>query len=68
MHPNIAPSDITYYVTKQPSFGTLELDSTAGHDDGKEDVKPLVKIFEQSAINENRLHYVQVVLGVQLTT
>ncbi|KAK6642782.1 hypothetical protein RUM43_004284 [Polyplax serrata] len=59
MHPNIAASDIIYYVVRQPLFGTLEIDSFAVPEDGKEDYKAVVKVFEQSVINDHQLHYVQ---------
>lgn len=62
MHPNIAASDIIYYVVRQPLFGTLEIDSFAVPEDGKEDYKAVVKVFEQSVINDHQLHYVQVCL------
>lgn len=60
MHPNIAASDIIYYVVQQPAYGTLEIDSFSSADDNKDDSKTEIKVFEQSAINDHQLHYVQV--------
>lgn len=59
MHPSIAPSDIIYYVLQQPTSGTLEIESLS-LDDNKDDSKSPVRVFEQSVINDNQLHYVQV--------
>lgn len=58
MHPNIPSSDVTFFVTREPRYGTLELDQ--GQADVRDDVKVKVEAFEQSIINDNKLRYVQV--------
>lgn len=58
MHPSIPPSDVTYFVVRQPMYGSLEIDQGPG--DVKDEPKIKVEAFEQSAINDNKLRYVQV--------
>ncbi|XP_012264856.2 chondroitin sulfate proteoglycan 4 [Athalia rosae] len=59
MHPKIPPSQITYLIKEKPRFGYLELQAQDQEhsDEARDDF--LVTHFEQSVINEGRLHYVQ---------
>lgn len=58
MHPSIPPSDVTFFVTQQPMYGSLEIDQGSG--DVKDEPKAKVEAFEQSSINDNKLRYFQV--------
>ncbi|XP_046745666.1 chondroitin sulfate proteoglycan 4 [Diprion similis] len=59
MHPKISPSQIIYLVKERPRFGYLELQSPdQEHSDETRD-DYVVTSFEQSTINEGKLHYVQ---------
>ncbi|XP_068247623.1 LOW QUALITY PROTEIN: chondroitin sulfate proteoglycan 4-like [Palaemon carinicauda] len=71
MHPNIAPSDITYVIVQRPQNGYLEVD--VGHtttseywDEDSSSLKPEVSVFDQALINEGRVRYVET--GTNVTT
>ncbi|XP_063215529.1 chondroitin sulfate proteoglycan 4 isoform X2 [Bacillus rossius redtenbacheri] len=53
-HPGIPPTDVVYSVTEHPACGYLELDSA-----GEEPAEGSVDVFEQAAVDEGRLVYVQ---------
>ncbi|XP_026685602.1 uncharacterized protein LOC108253503 [Diaphorina citri] len=63
--PGVPPSDIVYHVTQAPAYGYLELDpplaTTSNEIDrlGSGSDPGSVGWFDQAAINEERLHYVQ---------
>lgn len=59
MHPKIPATQITYLIKERPRFGYLELQSQDQEhsDEARDDY--VVTNFEQSLINEGRLHYVQ---------
>ena len=63
LHPNIVPADIVYIVHQPPQHGYLEIDHEEDHeydeDTTTKSLPPEVNVFDQSAINENRLHYIQ---------
>ncbi|XP_037082409.1 chondroitin sulfate proteoglycan 4-like [Pollicipes pollicipes] len=51
MHPNVAPGDIRFTVTKGPTYGFLMLRGP--------DARPKVVTFDQAFINDGNLTYVQ---------
>nr|XP_045596227.1 chondroitin sulfate proteoglycan 4-like [Procambarus clarkii] len=64
MHPNIAPSDITYVIVQRPQNGYLEVDfgqtTTSEYEDDASLLRPEVSVFDQALINEGRVQYVEV--------
>ncbi|XP_055851625.1 chondroitin sulfate proteoglycan 4 [Episyrphus balteatus] len=52
-HPNISPGDITFLVTTSPIHGYLEMQSMSFDDEYN------CKVFDQSAINTNKMFYIQ---------
>ncbi|XP_067134539.1 LOW QUALITY PROTEIN: chondroitin sulfate proteoglycan 4-like [Centruroides vittatus] len=54
-HVNINPSNITYLVTEPPRHGFLRLGSA----EREADEDPLLKTFNQAAVNDGKLVYVQ---------
>lgn len=66
MHPYIPASDITYVVIEPPMYGYLEVLSSqveAEEDPGEvEETRPVpATLFDQSLINDKRVHYIQAV-------
>ncbi|XP_068083524.1 chondroitin sulfate proteoglycan 4 [Anabrus simplex] len=63
MHPQIPATDITYIVVEPPLYGYLEvepvLDIVEDQGDLEEPRPSSVNVFEQSLVNEGRLHYIQ---------
>jgi hypothetical protein len=64
MHPHIPASDITYLVVEPPLYGYLEVLSSqmeAEEDPGEvEESRPVpVTLFDQSLIDDKRVHYIQ---------
>ncbi|XP_069672310.1 chondroitin sulfate proteoglycan 4 [Periplaneta americana] len=64
MHPHIPASDITYLVVEPPLYGYLEVLSNQleGEEDGveTEETRPTsVTLFDQSLLDDKRLHYIQ---------
>jgi hypothetical protein len=64
MHPHIPASDITYLVVEPPIYGYLEVLSSQGEaeeDPGEvEESRPApVTLFDQSLIDDKRVHYIQ---------
>lgn len=63
MHPKISPSEIVYLVREWPRNGYLDLqmqDEHSSQEETKEEYSGnAVKRFEQAAINEGRVFYVQ---------
>lgn len=64
MHPYIPASDITYLVVEPPLYGYLEVLSSqmeAEDDPGEiEESRPApVTLFDQSLIDDKRVHYIQ---------
>ncbi|XP_055920234.1 chondroitin sulfate proteoglycan 4 [Eupeodes corollae] len=59
-HPNISPGDITFLVTSSPMHGYLEMQSMSFDDEYN------CKVFDQSAINTNKMFYIQA--GVNQST
>ena len=55
----MSPRDITYLIQSPPTYGYLEIDPplSASGDEGQDLVG--VTVFDQSVINEGRLHYIQ---------
>lgn len=53
VHPNISPGDITFLVTSSPLHGYLEMQSMNFDDEYN------CKVFDQSAINAEKLFYIQ---------
>nr|XP_053643918.1 chondroitin sulfate proteoglycan 4-like isoform X2 [Cherax quadricarinatus] len=64
MHPNIAPSDITYVIVQRPQNGYLDVDlgqtTTSEYEDEASLLRPEVSVFDQALINEGRVQYVEV--------
>lgn len=60
VHPNISPGDITFLVTSSPLHGYLEMQSMAFDDEYN------CKVFDQSAINTEKMFYIQA--GVNQST
>ncbi|KAJ8667749.1 hypothetical protein QAD02_009412, partial [Eretmocerus hayati] len=63
-HPNIPPIRIAYYIKEWPKNGYLELqmhnDDSPYDEESDDDFSTnLIKGFEQSQINDGRVHYVQ---------
>uniref|UniRef100_A0A8D8PVP6 Chondroitin sulfate proteoglycan 4 n=2 Tax=Cacopsylla melanoneura TaxID=428564 RepID=A0A8D8PVP6_9HEMI len=59
--PGVPARDVVYHVTQAPAFGYLELDPPANEiESAGSGLEPgTVLWFDQAAINEERLHYVQ---------
>ena len=64
----MAPRDITYLIQSPPTYGYLEIDpplvstSSSGRSASDENTSRDfvgVTVFDQSVINEGRLHYIQ---------
>ncbi|XP_039952051.1 chondroitin sulfate proteoglycan 4 [Bactrocera tryoni] len=53
VHPNISPGDITFLVTSSPMHGYLEMQSMSFDDEYN------CKVFDQSAINTEKMFYIQ---------
>ncbi|XP_005179735.2 chondroitin sulfate proteoglycan 4 [Musca domestica] len=53
VHPNISPGDITFLVTASPLHGYLEMQSMSFDDEYN------CKVFDQSAINTEKMFYIQ---------
>nr|XP_027222459.1 chondroitin sulfate proteoglycan 4-like [Penaeus vannamei] len=70
MHPNIAPSDITYVIVQRPQNGYLEVDlgqtTPSEYEDEASLLKPEVSVFDQALINEGRVQYVGI--GTNVTS
>ncbi|KAL9926209.1 chondroitin sulfate proteoglycan 4 [Glossina fuscipes] len=60
VHPNISPGDITFLVTSSPLHGYLEMQSMSFDDEYN------CKVFDQSAINTEKMFYIQA--GVNQST
>lgn len=61
-HPKIPPSQIVYVIRRVPQNGILELQNQNDHmDEARDEFHDgnYVKRFEQSLINDGRVHYVQ---------
>ena len=57
---DMAPRDIIYMIQEPPTYGYLEIDPPLSHGDsayGQD--QGGVTLFDQSVINEGRLHYIQ---------
>ncbi|KAK4294140.1 hypothetical protein Pmani_033209 [Petrolisthes manimaculis] len=71
MHPNIAPSDITYIIVQRPQNGFLHIElgqtappysssaSASEFEDEASHLKPEVSVFDQALINEGRVQYIE---------
>lgn len=64
MHPHIPASDITYLVVEPPMHGYLEVlpNQIEGEEEpgDVEDTRPVpVTLFDQSLIDDKRVHYIQ---------
>ncbi|XP_012280685.1 chondroitin sulfate proteoglycan 4 [Orussus abietinus] len=61
VHPKIPAGEITYLIREWPRFGYLEVQTPDEHsEEEREDLDDLkVKQFDQSMVNDGRLHYVQ---------
>ena len=57
----INPKDVVYIVHQPPLHGYLEVDYEQEYEDSADakNLPPEVNIFDQSVINDNRLHYIQ---------
>ncbi|XP_037957979.1 chondroitin sulfate proteoglycan 4 [Teleopsis dalmanni] len=53
VHPNISPGDITFLVTSSPMHGYLEMQSMSFDDEYN------CKVFDQTAINTEKMFYIQ---------
>lgn len=71
---HVPPSDISYFVVEQPKFGYLEIEVNGYylevdfnylfHPNSSDESKDnAISIFDQSIVDTEKLHYIQVILN-----